>query len=409
MTGWRFSRITAILVLLSMAGGFGQFGAVSALGDVATHFGQHSRKVSLQAVVGLSGTTIGLGLAILRLASLGSLPLVAFADRRGRVGTLRMSIVAGLVVTAAAALSPSYWSFVAIFAIARPLLSASNILVQVVQAEVSSDATRVSRLAWIAAGAGGGIGLSAIAHSVLGGPHGFRIQFGLALIPALGAWWLLRQVREPQSTSSAEDMVSRLGRVPSAYRARLTALCVVAGIVGVITGPANSFAFVYGENVLHIPAHTVAAVVTASGISGIGGLLLSRRLVRRYGRRVTVASGVTAAAVTSALAYSGGQHAFIAGYLIGVGAAGLLAPASSALIVESFPHATRATASGWTVVAGIAGAVVGLVIFGFISDHVVAAHVGQSYRWPALLTFLPLLPALALLRHVPEPQFERLD
>jgi Na+/melibiose symporter-like transporter len=292
---------------------------------------------------------------------------------------------------------------------ARPLLSASNILVQVVQAEVSTDATRVSRLAWIAAGAGGGIGLSAIAHSVLGGADGFRIQFGLALIPALGAWWLLRHVREPHSTSSADDMVSRLGRVPSAYRVRLVALCVVAGIVGIITGPANSFAFVYGENILHIPAHTVAAVVTASGVSGVGGLLLSRRLVRRYGRRLTVASGVAAAAVTSALAYSGGQHAFITGYLIGVGAAGLLAPASSTLIVESFPHAIRATASGWTVVAGIVGAVLGLVVFGFISDHVLTAHVGQSYRWPALLTFLPMLPALALLRMVPEPKFEHLD
>jgi MFS family permease len=81
----------------------------------------------------------------------------------------------------------------------------------------------------------------------------------------------------------------------------------------------------------------------------------------------------------------------------------------SALIVESFPHSTRATATGWTVVAGIVGGVMGLVAFGFFSDHLASHSVGEGYRWPALLTFIPLLPALTLLRKIPEPQFDRLD
>src|SRR4029450_10060590 len=81
--GWRHPAILAVAAA-TVAAGFAQFGATSSLGDVARAFGGRGEGTSLVARVGLSGTTLGVGLAIVRLASLASLPLAALRDRPGR-------------------------------------------------------------------------------------------------------------------------------------------------------------------------------------------------------------------------------------------------------------------------------------------------------------------------------------
>src|ERR1019366_7427160 len=78
--GWT-SRAVIGVALAAFASGFGQFGLVAALGDVARDFGRVTHGLSIADQVGLSGTELGIGLAIIRLASLGSLPLIGLADR----------------------------------------------------------------------------------------------------------------------------------------------------------------------------------------------------------------------------------------------------------------------------------------------------------------------------------------
>jgi MFS family permease len=94
--------------------------------------------------------------------------------------------------------------------------------------------------------------------------------------------------------------------------------------------------------------------------------------------------------------------------MIGVAAAGLLAPAASAMSTEIFSHSFRATAAGWIVVAGVLGATVGLFLFGWVGDAVRATS-ATSLRVPALATFLPLLPTLLLLIRLPESSMMELS
>src|SRR5665213_3636353 len=108
----RPDRVTVILFSVALVASFAQFGATTSLNDVAGHFGHPSTNGSLASMVGLSGSVLGLGLAIFRVASLGALPLASLADRWGRTKVLRRTLVLGLLVTAAAALSPGYWVFV---------------------------------------------------------------------------------------------------------------------------------------------------------------------------------------------------------------------------------------------------------------------------------------------------------
>lgn len=393
-------RVTVVLFLTALVAGFAQFGAIDSLNDVAKHFGHLSSTGSLQSVVGLSGSMLGLGLATLRVASLLALPLASLADRWGRTRVLQRTVVFGLLATAAAALSPSYWFFVLCFAFARPLLSAASTVVQVITVELSSTERRITRLVIMAAGAGGGAGISAILHGLIRGPNSFRWLFSLALVPVLVIVPLLRIIPEPAQRSSDAPM-ARLGAVPRVLWGRLAIVATVGFAVGMITGPANGFTFVYGEGILKMSPREVATVVTLSAVTGLAGLLLSHRLSKSVGRRWTVALGVVATALTSAFAYSGGRTAFIVGYMVGIGAGGLLSPALTAISTELFTHNVRATAAGWIVVFGVVGAVSGLVLFGWVGDVVHTSSV-TALRVPALVTFLPFLPALLLLQRLPE-------
>src|SRR5579862_1175825 len=111
LLSWRDPRVLAV-AFAAMAAGFGQFGAVATLGDVAKSFGHLTHGTTIAEQAGLSGTVLGVGLAIFRVASLGGLPITGYADRIGRRRTLLVTAAAGLLLTIAAAASPSYWWFV---------------------------------------------------------------------------------------------------------------------------------------------------------------------------------------------------------------------------------------------------------------------------------------------------------
>jgi MFS family permease len=393
-------QVTIALFVVALVAGFAQFGAVASLDDVAHHFGRHTSSESLQSVVGLSGSVLGVGLAILRLASLGALPLASLADRWGRTGVLRRTLLIGLVITACASLSPSYWFFVLCFALARPLLSTTSALIQVITVELSSTKRRIDRLVIVSAGAGLGAGLAAVLHGLIRGADSFRWLFALAIVPVVFVRPMLRRIPEP-AFARDDAKFARIGAVPRGVRGRVVIVGVIVFIIGVISGPASGFTFVYGEGVLKISPEVVASVVAASAVTGLVGLLLSRYCSRVLGRRWTVVIGTLLTAATASLAYGGGKAAFVVGYMSGVLAGGLLAPAIAALSTELFSHVFRATAAGWIVVAGVLGAMTGLLVFGLIGDSVHVTGAG-SFRLPALLTFLPLLPLLILFTRLPE-------
>ena len=221
--GWRHPAILAA-GWFALAAGFAQFGATTALGDVAHAFGETGEGTSTVARVGLSGTTLGIGLAIVRLASLASLPLAALADRHGRRRMLLGCVTGGLAVTALAALSPGYWWFVGLFAIGRPMLSATNAIAVVVAAEETEARDRAKAIALMTAGYGIGAGLTALVRGAAGGDLGFRGLFALALVPLATIPLLARRLEEPdryQRLRSAADpqlataRPAVLGRVPA--------------------------------------------------------------------------------------------------------------------------------------------------------------------------------------------------
>ena len=170
---WRDPAVIAV-GLVALAAGFGQFGLTATLGDVAKHFGHVTNGVSITDQAGLSGTELGIGLAIIRLASLGGMPLAGMADRVGRRKVILVACGLGLAITAASAASPNFWWFVIIFALGRPLLSAAYAVAQVGAAEETDSAQRAAAVALVAAGYAVGAGATAVLYGLAGTTLGYQ-------------------------------------------------------------------------------------------------------------------------------------------------------------------------------------------------------------------------------------------
>ena len=388
---------------MALAAGYGQFGAVAALGEVARSFGHAVHGTTVAEEAGLSGTVLGVGLAALRLASILGLPLAAVADRWGRRGTLLWWTAIGLVATMAAAASPSYWWFVAIFALGRPFLSAAAALTHVVTAELSRPSARATALAVVSAGYGLGAGINALTHAALRGTLGFRALFLTSLVPLIAIIIIGRWIPEPRRIPVIEGRKPRLGSVGQAHRRRLATVMGLIFATSMISAPASSFVFLYAENVTHLPKGVETAMIASAAFVGFVGLHFGRRIADTTGRRPAIALGVSGLAFASVILYSGSRVGVVVGYLGGVLASGLLAPAGTALPSELFPTEVRASVAGWGIVASVVGGVTGLLSFGFLADA------SGSFAWAAIATAAPLLLSLFLVRRLSETRGSELS
>lgn len=399
---WSDPALVAV-ALMALAAGFGQFGAVAALGSVAKTFGHLGSGATFADEVGLSGTLLGVGLAIVRAASFLGLPLASLADRWGRRRMFVTTCAIGLALTVLTAVSPSYWWFIAIFAIGRPFLSATVGLSQVLAVELTSSRERAKAVSLMAAGYAGGAGLIAIIHSLAASTLGFRGIFALAVVPLVFVPVLVRKIVEPERfarvAAAAQVAEPILGPVARPFRRRLALVALLAFCISVITGPANSLVFVYAQNFLHLGGIVTSAMVVGAGAAGLGGLLLGRWLADRLGRRPTVAVSMVGMAVFGTLAYTGSSWALVGGYVTGVACGAVFAPAGGALANELFPTSVRASVTGWYIAAGVVGAVAGLLAFGAAAD---VGRVSDHAGFAAAIVFLPMILSTGLLLWLPE-------
>jgi len=399
--GWRHPSILAAAGL-SVAAGFAQFAATAALPDVAAAFGGGGREgASMAATIGLSGTTLGLGLAVIRLASLGTLPISGLADQLGRRRVLLASVGLGLALTVLAAASPGFWWFVAIVALGRPLLSTTNAVAGVVAAEETRTRDRTWAIALITAGYGAGAGLTALLRGLTGGAVGFRWLFALSVLPLAALPFLGRLLEEPARfdrahASGRSTSVRALLALTGPPRRHLGVVAALTFAFSLLSGPTLTYLFLYAETVLDMAPSTTALAVVAAGPLGAVGLMVGRAAADRLGRVGTVAVCHAAVAVAAVITYSGTPAALIGGYLAAILLSSAYAPGAGAIATELFATRVRATAAGVFTVAGVLGAVTGLFAFGALADSL------GSFGMTAVVLAVPVLAATGLFWLLPE-------
>ncbi len=423
---------------LALFAGTAQFGVTAIAGDVALEFGEVPPEEAEQPIeqVGMALTTLGIGLAIIRLASMGSLVAASVADRLGRRRTVLALATGGLALTAAAAGAWAFWVFVALLALARPMLTGTDAVAAVMVAEETNSADRAKAIALIGGAYAVGSGLISVLRGVLDPLLDFRGILLIALLPLLLVPVAARRIREParyaatasgseaEATSQGEDQAAsdahpdpaeaavlrrRLGSVPAGLRARLVLICVITFGMGLVLGPVWTYLFVYGEGVLQATPLQMSGLVLAAGPLGLLGLVAGRLAADRLGRRGAAAGSMALTAVAGALAYTGDFGMLAVGYLLSITAGGAYTPSGGALDAEVFPTSVRATAAGWLAASGVLGQVVGLAAFGLLAEAFgTFAVAGVVLCLPVALlaglyAFLPETRGLELEESAPEP------
>lgn len=362
------SPTLSTVAALTVGAGLAQFSVTAVIGDVAAHFGEQAGDEDLASQLGMPATTIGLSLAIIRLSSLGALPVTALGDRLGRRRVLLLAAAAGLGLTSLAAAAPTYWVYVAMVAAARVGLSTVNGLNGVMVAEEVASRHRAWALSLLAVAFGLGSGTVAIGRGLLPGDPSFRVVTTFALLPLVLLPLLARWIREPRIAATTPPEHGVPGRIPAGWRLRVCVLALLTGTLSAASGPAFTFLFVYGERVAGATPGQMSLLIAASGPAGLLGVLGGRAGADRLGRRVTAAVAMAVTGVAVYQGYSGGLVALSAGYLGALAGVGAFASPFGALAAELVPTRARATTAGWMTVASIVGAVAGLTVFGALAD-----------------------------------------
>lgn len=390
--------------MLAVAAGFAQFVATASLADVAVEFGVSGTGEELP---GLSGTTLGIGLAVIRFGSLAALPLTSRADRAGRRNLVLIWVSLGMILTAAAALAPGFWLFVAILALARPLLSATNAVALVIAAEVTRTKERSKAVALVGAAYAVGAGLTVLLRASGGDRLGFRALLGLALVPLVMVALVARRLEEPQlfrsiptETRSRHRLFSPL---PAANRSHLILLCVLTASAALVSGPANTFVFYFAETARGLEPGVMAIAVLVAAPVGLAGLVAGRWAADNLGRRLSCAVSLAAIAVAAIATYNIGGFGVVAGYLAAMFAGAVYTPGSGTISTELFPTSYRSTAAGWITASGVVGAVIGLALFGYLAD--LFGSLGVAAAWVCA----PVIVMSALYLRLPETSGKELD
>lgn len=398
--GWLDASMAALGVV-AIGAGMGQFAITAVIGDVARHFGAPGAGQDLSQQLGLTGTTIGIALALVRLASLASLPGAALADRLGRRRVVLASLTIGLALTVGSAMAPSFWWWVAIVALARPWLSTTNAVSGVTAAEAVATRHRTWAVSFIAAAYAIGTGAVSIPRSFL--PPGHEWVMVLVGLPLLAMPWLLRAVREPAiAAGQAHHATGLPGAVPTAHVGTLVRVVVVTAGLAVATGPGFTYVFLFGEGILGFSPATMAIIVLLAAPVGLVGLLVGRWLADVAGRRPAVVVGLVGIAIGFAAAYQGTQVLLVVGYLVGILSGAAVGPGLGAMSAELFPTTIRATVAGWLAAAGVVGAVIGLAAFGALADAI-------GFGGAALVLAVVPVAATVALVGVPETRELELD
>ncbi|WP_334144136.1 MFS transporter [Rhabdothermincola sp.] len=401
-----FGRPIAGAAIVAAAAGLSLFAPAAVLPDIAEHFGHPLSGESLADQAGLPGTVLGAGLGLIRITALAALPLAAVADRSGRRPVLLAWAALGLGLTVAAAAMPTYWWLVVVLAAARPLLTAANTVGEVLVAELTASTDRAKALALMAAAYGVGAGVVPVLRAAVPGGLGFRAVFLLAIVPLTVLPIVARLVEEPRRwRRSVEATLPRLvasAPLRRAARGRVVAMGVLVFSAAVITGPANTFLFVFAEKVLGASRALTATLVVIGGGVGFAGLLGGRALSDRVGRRPAAAGALGMLAVAAVVAYSGSTLALSVGYPLGLLAGSAFAPPALALSTELFPTSVRAAVGGWLVCAGVVGSTVGLVVVGAVAGV-------AGFASAITMIALPAGAAGAVLIAIPETRLQELE
>ena len=349
--------------------------------------------------LGQSIGTFAIGVAIIRLASLASIPVLRLADRWGRRTLLFVSLALFTIATGATSLATGLVAFVVLQMVARVFLATEAALASLVIAEEFRPHRRGAGLSVLGVVSGAGFG--AVGLLMLLVPHttlGWRLFYLFALIPLGIVVYLRRNLRETRAFLTARDehrlQDSFWPCVHAVHRRTLIKAVALVSAFGLVQTSSFFYASDLAQNAYGWSSRFTWIVVTA-GVFGIAGFILGGHVSDRVGRRPIVALANVLAAAGTILIFTGQRSLFIPGFFLNAAAGACFVTVTLAYVGELFPTEVRATLSSVVIACQVAAGSLGLALLGAIGGVV-------DSSFAMLILGGGLLAAILLLRGLPE-------
>lgn len=349
--------------------------------------------------LGTTVATFGIGVAIIRVGALGSMPVLRLADRVGRRRMLLASVLAFTVATAATSLAWGLAAFVAFQLVARLFLATEESLSGIVISEELRSDRRGAGLTLLGTIAMAGYGL--VALMLLAVPHtplGWRILYVAALPPLVAVAWLRRNLRETTAFAVAQDaervQTSFWPHVAPRYRPHLWRIMIVLGAHGVVGVPVFFYAAELAQDGYGWQG-LFTVIVIAAGPATLVGYVAGGRLSDRVGRRPVLIGSTLVMVLGIALVYSEQRWLFAPGFFLLTGADAGLVSVRPVYISELFPTELRATLLSFVFGVVVAAGSVGLMTVGVLDGTV-------STRTSIFGLTALMVAGLAAMRGLPE-------
>jgi len=349
--------------------------------------------------LGLGIGAFGICVALIRLASLASVPVLRLADRWGRRMLLLVSLAAFTVATGMTVVAVGVVAFVALQMVARVFQATESSLAGLVIAEELRAHRRGAGISVL--GVISGLGFGAVAGLLLLvplTPLGWRLFYLVALLPLALVAYLRRNLTETRAfaVARAENRLqaSFWPRVDRARRATcLRALALVSAF-----GIVQTACFLYASELAQTTYGwdgRFTLVVVLAGIFGVLGYLLGGRVSDRVGRKPIVAAAILLAAAGTMLIFTEAEGLFIPGFFLATAGAACFLAVTLPYLAELFPTEIRATLIAVVLSCQVAAGSLGLVIVGALASVVQPSSV-------MLVAGGALVASLLLLRRLPE-------
>ncbi|MFL6205867.1 MAG: MFS transporter [Acidimicrobiales bacterium] len=324
--------------------------------------------------LGVTVARFGIGVAVIRLAALGSMPVLRYADRIGRRRMLLVSVLAFTVATAATSLAWGLVSFVVFQMVARLFLATEESLGGIVISEEVRPDRRGAGLTLLGIIAMTGFGLVALMLVVVPlTPLDWRILYLAALPPLLLVAWLRRNLRETRAFTVAQEgervQASFWPRVDRAHRPHLWRITVVLGTHGLLGTPMFFYAAELAQDGYGWEG-LFTLIVLAAGPATLLGYVAGGRLSDRVGRKPIVLWSSVIVILGVLLVFSQQRWLFAPGFFLLTGADAGLTSVRPSYLSELFPTEVRATLLAFVLAVIVAAGSLGLVIVGLLEGVV---------------------------------------
>ena len=331
----------------------------------------------------LGGARAGaLASVTLLAAAVGGVAAGAIADRVGRARVLVISVLIYSVSTGLTATAGSVGALIFWRALVGIGLGAEWTAGSVLVAETWPAAHRGKAIGLMQSGWAIGYLLAAGVAAVVLPTLGWRALFLVGIVPALFAWWIRRNVAEPEiwrtrraAGASAANSLRRIFRPPLVGRtitATLLATTLLFAYWGLFTWLPTFLAAPIERGGAGLGIVRSAAWIVPIQIGAFFGYTTFGALADRFGRRGTFIAFVLAAAVVVPVYGLGARSnatLIVAGPLVGFFGHGYFS-VFGALLSELFPSDVRATAQGFCYNAGRAASAAAPLAIGAVADRV---------------------------------------